>query len=499
MEYDAIIIGTGMGGGAVGHALARGGMKVLFLERGLPREQFDPAFAGNYPESFLEQSSLSREEIYRRTGRATYRVNGWSPVLGGGAGGGTAVYGSVLLRFHPDDLKDWPARFSGPAFDTYYEQCEELLETRCSQGPFSPWAEDLVAFLRSQGLNPFRTPVGYRNKKDCQQCFGFYCPQDCKKTSFNSFIEALLVRQQAEVLYSTKVKSLRTSNRRVVGVVCETDRGEVEYRARWCFLAAGALATPTLLLNSRSDEFPAGVGNDNDLVGRFLMRHLVDFYYLKAPRVPPTDAHLVEVSLADFCHKDGRNWGVINCAPGLMSPAIIAAEFAERLSSQYPRLLPRPVTKRVLKPVVNFVLRQVTRSRVLATPIMADSPDVNNRILPESQVDAISVRYSITPADRARLKASRRYLKQLFRPLDGRLLKVAEDSSFLAHACGTCRMDDDPQKGVVASSGKVHGVENLFVVDASVFPSSGGVNPSLMVAACAMKIGDEFVESLWKR
>lgn len=337
MEYDAMIIGTGMGGGAVGHALARGGMKVLFLERGLLREQFDPAFAGNYPESFLEQSSLSREEIYRRTGRATYRVNGWSPVLGGGAGGGSAVYGSVLMRFHEDDLKGWPARFSGPALDTYYEQCEELLETRCSQGPFSPWAEDLVAFFRSQGLNPFRTPVGYRNKKDCQQCFGFYCPHDCKKTSFNSFIEALLVRQQAEVLYSTKVTSLRTSNRRVVGVVCETDRGEVEYRALvfsggWRSRNADSAAE---LEKRRVSRWRRQRRNDNDLVGRFLMRHLVDFYYLKAPRVPPTDAHLVEVSLADFCHKDGRNWGVINCAPGLMSPEI---EYGQQSRWYLPRI-----------------------------------------------------------------------------------------------------------------------------------------------------------------
>lgn len=499
MEFDAIIVGTGMGGGALGHALARAGMKILFLERGLPKEKFDQAFEGNYPESFLNQSRLPREEIYRRTGRATYKVNGWTPVLGSGAGGGTAVYGSVLLRFHNDDWKTWPAGYSEASINPYYAQCEEMLETRLSGGPLSPWAEDMFAFFKSKGLAPFRTPVGYRKKTDCSQCFGFFCLKDCKKTSFNSFIEPLLALQQAQVAYSTKVKTLKTINRRVIGVVCETDRGEVEFVAPWIFLAAGALATPTLLLNSKNNIFPTGLGNTHDLVGRFLMRHLVDFYYLKTQRAPPADGHLVEVSMADFCHQEGRNWGVINCVPGLMSPEIIASEFAEHLSSQHPRLFPPFLTKRFLKPVVHAFLRQLTRSRVLATPILEDSPDFNNRVLPESTVDDITINYNITPKDHVRLKESRAFLKKFFKPLDGRFLKVAEDSSFLAHVCGTCRMDDDPQKGVVSSAGQVHGVENLFVADASIFPSSSGVNPSLTVAACAMKIGDAFVKNQWKK
>jgi choline dehydrogenase-like flavoprotein len=59
-------------------------------------------------------------------------------------------------------------------------------------------------------------------------------------------------------------------------------------------------------------------------------------------------------------------------------------------------------------------------------------------------------------------------------------------------------MDTDFKKGVVDPSGLVFGVENLFVADASIFPSSGGANPSLTVAACSMKIADQFVREKWK-
>ncbi len=503
-EPDVIIVGTGMGAGASGYVLAKAGLRVLFLESGLPKSRWKTHYAGNYPEAFVEGSN--RNEVFSHSGRATFKVNDWTPVLGAGAGGGTAVYGAALFPFHPQDLEHWP-EFTFKDLESYYQKCDELFRSNGTVDPlfphprklvadrkFPPWAQELFDFYNRQGLHPFQTPIGFENYDGCQQCFGFFCPKDCKKTSFNVFIEPFLKTGQAHVEYSTTVQQLATDGQNITGVICQTLEGKKEFRAKWYFLAAGALMTPTILLQSKSDSFPRGIGNQNDLVGRHLMRHLIDFYYVKTPSSKTASGHLIEVSISDFYHHNGINWGLLNSAPGLMSPKIIASDFVEKLKTK----IPIPAPWFILKNLLTVGLEQITKDRVLVTSILEDSPDSENRILPQSNLDQVSIHYKITAKDKARLQDSRHHLKKIFKPLSGRLLKVAEDSSFLAHACGTCRMAKYPKEGVVAPNGNVFSTENLYITDASIFPTSGGANPSLTTAACAMKIAEQFVREKWK-
>jgi len=348
MDFDAIIVGTGMGAGAAGYTLVQAGLKVLFLERGLPRSQWDGRLGGDYPEKFVTPSN--RTQIFARAGRATYKVNSWIPVLGGGEGGGTAVYGAELFRFHPDDLKNWP-QFTYDDLISYYRQCEELLKPNGTQDPlsqerrslagsreFSATGRELFDFYTSQQLHPYLTPVGFENTPDCQHCFGYFCAKDCKKTSANVFIEPAVQTGRAHVEYSTKVEKISTEGHVISGVQCKTPSGLKEYKAKYYFLAAGALATPTLLLNSKSPLFPSGLGNENGLVGRFLMRHLIDFYYVKTESSHLAQGHLPEISISDFHRHNGRKWGVLNSGPGLMSPEIMASEFVgTKGTSKIPR------------------------------------------------------------------------------------------------------------------------------------------------------------------
>ncbi len=75
------------------------------------------------------------------------------------------------------------------------------------------------------------------------------------------------------------------------------------------------------------------------------------------------------------------------------------------------------------------------------------------------------------------------------------MIKQAENNERIAHACGTCRAGDDPKKSVVDRNNRAHGLENLYVADSSFFPSSGGINPALTIAANALRIGDSLIES----
>ena len=74
-------------------------------------------------------------------------------------------------------------------------------------------------------------------------------------------------------------------------------------------------------------------------------------------------------------------------------------------------------------------------------------------------------------------------------------MEQANNNQRLAHACGTCRFGDDPNDSVLNRFNKTHDIDNLYVVDASFFPTSGGINPSLTIAANALRIADHLLSS----
>ena len=81
----------------------------------------------------------------------------------------------------------------------------------------------------------------------------------------------------------------------------------------------------------------------------------------------------------------------------------------------------------------------------------------------------------------------------MLKPYRFLLLKQAENNQRLAHACGTCRFGTDPRESVLDVNNKAHGLTNLYVVDASFFPSSGGTNPALTIAANALRVADHLI------
>lgn len=249
MNFDVIVIGTGMGGGAVGRVLSEAGMRVLFLEKGLGRDKWNVEYAGQYPEVFLNEKN--RTQVFSEAGRSTVKVNNWVPVLGGGAGGGTSVYGAGLLPFQPDDTKDWP-QFSFSELSRYYQKVDELFRPNGSQDPLhperrnfggkrdlSPSGRELFDFFKSKNLNPFLAPIGFENVADCQQCFGSFCAKDCKKTAANIFVEPALKTGKAEVRYATTAEKLLVDSRRIVGVQCKTSTGTEIFTAKWFFWRLG--------------------------------------------------------------------------------------------------------------------------------------------------------------------------------------------------------------------------------------------------------------------
>lgn len=101
--------------------------------------------------------------------------------------------------------------------------------------------------------------------------------------------------------------------------------------------------------------------------------------------------------------------------------------------------------------------------------------------------------YRINECSRKRIAHFRRKVKALLHPYPFTFIKNAENNERLAHACGTCRFGHDPAVSVLDSYNRAHGLDNLYVVDASFFPTSSGTNPSLTIAANALRVADHIL------
>jgi len=255
-------------------------------------------------------------------------------------------------------------------------------------------------------------------------------------------------------------------------------------------LAAGALATPAILLRSRGKGTSGALANESDMVGRNLMRHFVDLYVLSSGKKPDPADNSKELGFNDYYANNGEKFGTIQSF-GWLPPAPILVESLE----QDLKGGATPLLAYFLKPVKSLARAMLDRTichRLVLASVLEDLPYPENRVMPDGEA-GIGFRYRIGPYDKQRIKQFRQVMKQSLHPWHYVLIKQAENNDRLAHVSGTCRMGDDQKSSVVDQFNCAHSVKNLFIVDSSFFPSSGGTNPSLTIAANALRVADHML------
>ena len=125
--------------------------------------------------------------------------------------------------------------------------------------------------------------------------------------------------------------------------------------------------------------------------------------------------------------------------------------------------------------------------------IVVDTPELKNRVW--SECGKTFFIFQIPKADQQKIQSFRKKLKGIFKPFGLWFIASSEKNEMLAHACGTCRMGNDPSSSVVDSENRVHAINNLYVVDGSFFPTSGGTNPALTIAANSLRVADILLNS----
>jgi choline dehydrogenase-like flavoprotein len=288
------------------------------------------------------------------------------------------------------------------------------------------------------------------------------------------------------VTLATKTKVIRldtdASGTEVKKVIVERDGQTIEFSSQIVVVSAGAINSAALLLRSRNDKHPNGLANGSDVVGRHYMGHINSVLMAISTRPNPT-VFQKTLALNDFYFGD-RDW---DFPMGHIS--FVGKLDAVTLSAGAPPIAPGFTLELMAKHSLDFWLTS------------EDLPDPHNRVTLNSAGDIV---LSYQPNNEEGHTRLIKKLKHLMNHLEPGLHLVPRNLftglriplAGVAHQNGTIRFGEHPKTSALDRNCRAHEVDNLYVVDASFFPSSGAVNPALTIMANALRVGDHLLDRL---
>lgn len=516
-HYDVIIIGSGPGGASVAHRLAPTGKRILLVERG----DYLPRTPANWDSQtvFVDAAYQAKETWYGKQGEKFH------PGLHYYVGGNSKVYGAALLRMREADFgevrhKDgispaWPLGYE--VFEPYYAEAERLFHVHGQRGedptephasgPFpyppvshEPRIQELSDRLAVDGLHPFHLPLGILLDEQagkvtptsicirCDAFDGFPCLLNGKADAQVICVDPTLkAHPNVTLLTNTYVSRLETdgAGRAVTGVIASRRGDEETYVADIVVVACGALSSALLLLRSGNDSHPHGLANGSGQVGRNYMRHNQSVL-MALMREPNDTVFQKTLALSDF-YFGSEDWdyplGLIQMCAKSHGAQIRGEELPGWL-----KWLPKMPFDQMARHSIDFWLSS------------EDLPRPENRI----RYDGERVVLEIAEGDlEAHLRLRNKLENLLGRAgahtgLLERKLYLGKDIPIggTAHQAGTARFGVDAATSVLDTDCKAHELDNLYIADASFFPSIAAVNPTLTIIANALRVADRIKERL---
>ncbi len=541
-KVSAVVVGAGAGGGIVAKELAEAGMSVVLLERGkwftafdcrkddLRNERTSPLGTGfgpdedKHPRVIIDLNGQARILAPHEPG---YMNNA------GCVGGGTFSYGAMGWRFLAKDfrmrstygvvpgstLEDWPISYDD--LEPFYEKAEYEIgvsgdwsndpfhaprKKPLPMPPLPPNKEYLILqpAAKRLGLHPFDIPmlrnsVPYNGRGACMRCrwcVGFACEVDAKCGTHNTVIPKAIATGNCELRTDCQAKEILTDSRgRVTGIAYfDGDDKLREQPADLVIVSAAAIESARLLLNSKSAMHPRGLGNENDLVGRNLQGHTYcGATGLFAEEVYDDVGPGAGLAICDFNHGN----------PGFAGGGLLANEFI-RTPYQFVSVVPKTVS-RWGQAHKDFMRKGYKRTIAVRGPVQ-EMPVFDSRVQVDPEVKdywgipvarlsggrhAHTIEIGKYLASKAELWLKEAGATMVWPSIPGPGLSAGQ------HQAGTCRMGRDPKTSVVDKTCRVHGHDNLYVIDGSVHVTNGGFNPVLTIMAVAYYASDN-LKRTWK-
>jgi choline dehydrogenase-like flavoprotein len=509
-HYDIIIIGTGSGGSTIAHKLAPTGKKIMILERG----GFIPKEKENWdPHEVVTKGRYRPDEYWYDQNDKPFK-----PFIHYNVGGNSKMYGAALFRFRESDFKEikhyggtspaWP--FGYETLADYYTKAENIYSVHGKRGidptepladseypqaplPYEPLIEDLDQKLKQLGLKPFPLPMGVKLPQDytnteapvlLENFDGFPDPTDSKADGQVMCLRPALRNKNVTLLTHAFAEKLITdkSGKKVEQVIAVVNGERIIFSADIIIVACGAVNSAALMLRSANEKHPAGLANTSGQVGRNLMLHhngcLVAFTNKKNDCV-----FQKSLGLADFYH----------CADDSEFPLgeiqLMGRNDPDTILWLAEKLYPSKSYGELKEMTIDFWLTA------------EDLPNSENRVTlkEDGSIKVFYTRTNYTAYEKLKEK-----LKQVFDKLgeldpdyrDTQWNGYDLDISGMSHQNGTLRFGSDPSTSVLDLNCKAHDLDNLYVVDASFFPSCGAFNPALTIAANALRVGDHIIEKV---
>ncbi len=440
-----------------------------------------------------------------------------------GVGGSTVMYTAHWPRLHPSDFRvktldgvadDWPIDYD--TLVPFFAENDRIMGTSGLSGdPASPLTDPPMppqplgrsGAILGKAMNklgwhwwPSDTTVATMDYEGRARCINLgHCTPACAqgaKASTDITYWPLALRAGVELRTHCRVREIVTNDEGMASGVIYYDKDGVEQfqAAEVVVIACNGIGTPRLLLNSASNRFPNGLANSSGLVGKNLMFHPYSqvYGYVEEPtdsnRAPPTCLWSKEFYETDPSRDFVRGYA-IQFGRG-------AGPVFEAVASEAKGILPWGADH-------HRVFRKLNGHRIAASAICEDLPEEHNRVtldpvLKDSHgIPAPRVDYTISKNSAKMMEHGIVRAKQVLAAAGATDICVNAPILYGGwHLLGTARMGTDPKRSVVNEWGRSHDVKNLFIVDGSVFVTSGGVNPTSTIQAIALYVADQMKQRL---
>ncbi len=481
-RFEVIVVGSGAGGAPLALRLAESGMRVLLVERG-DYLRPDPPAGG---------VGVFMGDVVEKPGAAL----GW-------VGGQTKFFGAALYRLRESDFEAvaheqgvspaWPITYTD--LEPYYAQAEALFRVHgASTGdpsepsrsgpypfepiPHAPLVQGVVDRLERSGTAVAAQPLGldHRSGKGrcvlCATCDAHYCSLDAKMDAEIAAVRPALATGNLVLATRTECLNVLTDagGGRVTGVALRRDGVDTKVEGDAVAVCAGVPQSALLLRRSRTGRHREGLGNHSGALGRYLAGHSTGMAFPFVSARPIAATHTKTFAINAFYRGE----------PGWPYPLGVIQAAGQMPFWRDASALIRPIAR-----------------MVAAHGLMCF---YMNEALPTAQsglvFDGDEIVATRPPAQN--LSAFRRLRRRAVSSFQraGYVCLARRRAPYLWHQVGTARMGADPSDSVVDANLQVHGIERLYVVDASVMPSAGAVNTALTIVALALRAGDHIVRQL---
>lgn len=491
--FDVAVIGSGFGGATAAYALSNAGLKTILIERGswAARDQRDWDAKEILVDKRYKSNSPLLVKQYQRQPEFDYP----NEVVGGMS----IFYGGAAIRLRQTDFTEWPIVYSD--LEEYYKKAESLYEVHgipnCD--PFEPPrssdfefatpeltkpAHRIYLAAKKLGYRPFPLPlaINYHNQSrpicsNCFTCDGFPCKTEAKNDTTTTALKKSSP-SHLKIYTGLIANKLLSKDNIITGLECikQETKEKFNISAKLFVISAGAIQSPALLLRSDIQKY-----DQSNSLGRYLMRHCNGIVGAVFPyKINPENTNHKQVGITHFYEDmreiSGKAVGIIQdmCMP----PREAVKHFAPKGLGQ-----------------ISSLLSSYIQSLIC---IAEDTPQFENKVSLNTKIDTfgiplININHSYSKDDYQRRNYLMKQAKIILRNA-GSLVRQAKEIDSFSHAVGTVRFGNSPNTSVLDKTCRANGIKNLFVLDGSFMPTSGGVNPSLTIAANSLRVSDYIID-----